>query len=220
MSAGKLFRIPGLRDRVAVRGLSCAAISRNPVTPPITASVRLGLATVVAALVAAGVGGRAGAGGGAWAADLAPAETCAATEDPAAALAVKKRAILCLVNWARRRHGRRALAPSRPLRRAAFEKGIKVASCGVLTHAPCGTDPLAEVRQTGFRFGLFGENLWGGPWGVCARAVVAGWLASPPHRENLLRPAFRLFGSGLVHAPGFLGNADGAVWVTTFGARS
>ena len=33
------------------------------------------------------------------------------------------------------------------------------------------------------------------------------------------RPGFRLLGAGLVHAPGFLGNSDGAVWVTTFGTR-
>jgi uncharacterized protein YkwD len=190
------------------------------VTPPITASVRLGLATLAAALIAASFGARAGAGAGDWAADLAPAGTCTASEDAAASLAVKRKSILCLVNWARRRHGTRPLAPSRPLRRAAVEKGRKVASCGVLTHAPCGTDPLAEVRGTGVHFGLFGENLWGGPWGVNAQGVVAGWLASPPHRANLLRPGFRLFGSGLVHAPGFLGNPDGAVWVTTFGARS
>jgi uncharacterized protein YkwD len=194
-------------------------LSENLVTPPITASVRLGLATVLAALVAAGLGGRAGAGAAEWTADLAPAGTCTASEDAGAALAVKRHAILCLVNWARRRHHRRALAPSRLLREAAVEKGRKVAECGVLTHAPCGTNPLAEVRQTGFRFGLFGENIWAGPWAYTARGVVAGWLASPPHRENLLRRGFRLLGAGLVHAPGFLGNPDGGVWVTTFGTR-
>jgi uncharacterized protein YkwD len=189
------------------------------VAPPFTAPVRLGLAAVVAALVAASFGARAGAGAPEWVADLAPSGTCAASEDPGASLVVKRQAIVCLVNWARSRHGRHALAPSRPLRRAAVEKGRRVASCGVLTHAPCGTDPLAEVRQTGFRFGLFGENLWAGPWGVSARGVVEGWLGSPPHRANLLRPGFRLLGAGLVRAPGFLGNADGAVWVTTFGTR-
>jgi uncharacterized protein YkwD len=194
-------------------------LSENLVTPPITASVRLGLATVLAALVAAGLGGRAGAGAAEWTADLAPAGMCTASEDAGAALAVKRHAILCLVNWARRRHHRRALAPSRLLREAAVEKGRKVAECGVLTHAPCGTNPLAEVRQTGFRFGLFGENIWAGPWAYTARGVVAGWLASPPHHENLLRRGFRLLGAGLVHAPGFLGNPDGGVWVTTFGTR-
>ena len=187
--------------------------------PPITASVRLGVATFVAALVAAGLGGRAGAGQGEWAADLAPAGTCTASEDAGVPLVAKRSAILCLVNWARARHRMRALAPSRPLRRAALEKGRKVASCGVLTHAPCGTDPLAEVRSTGFRFGLFGENIWAGPWGVSARGIVAGWLASPPHRANVLRRGYRLLGAGAVHAPGFLGDADGAVWVTTFGTR-
>jgi uncharacterized protein YkwD len=145
--------------------------------------------------------------------------TCAAAEDPNATLAVKRTAIVCLVNWARARHRLRGLAPFRPLRRAALEKGRRVASCGQLTHAPCGTDPLAEVHATGVRFSLFGENIWAGPWGESARGVVSGWLASPPHRANLLGRRYRLFGAGLVHAPGFLGNADGAVWVATFGSR-
>jgi Cysteine-rich secretory protein family len=187
--------------------------------PPTTALVRFCVATVAAVLVAAGLGGRATGGAGAWTADLAPVGTCAASESAGASLRVKRGAIACLVNWARQRHGRRSLAPSRPLRHAAVEKGRRVASCHVLTHAPCGSDPLAEVRATGFRFSLFGENIWAGPWGANAREVVSGWLASPRHRANLLRPAFRLFGAGLVHAPGMLGNVDGAVWVTTFAAR-
>jgi uncharacterized protein YkwD len=187
------------------------------VTPPTTASVRLGIATFAAALAAATCGGRATATD--WAAELAPSGTCASSEDPGAALAVKRNAIVCLVNWARRHHGLRALAPSRPLRRAAYEKGRRVASCGELSHAPCGSDPLAEVRATGFPYSTFGENIWVGPRGVSAREIVSGWLASPSHRANLLRPGFRLFGAGLVHAPGLLGNPDGAIWVATFASR-
>jgi len=186
---------------------------------PITASVRLACVTVAAALVAAALVGHAGAGAPDWSADLAPSGTCADADSAAAALPVKRRAVTCLVNWARARHRRHALAPSRPLREAALLKGRRVASCGVLTHAPCGTDPLAEVRETGLRFVRFGENLWGGPIDVSARGVVAGWLASPPHRAVLLQSGFRMFGADLVSAPGFLGNPDGAVWVATFAAR-
>jgi uncharacterized protein YkwD len=174
---------------------------------------------LVAAFLAATLGGRASAVPDDWSADLAPVGACAASEDPAARLTVKRKAIVCLVNWARRHHSRRSLELSRPLRRAAVLKGRRVASCRQLTHAPCGSDPLAEMRATGFPFSSFGENIWAGPWGVSARGVVAGWLASPPHRANLLRSGFRLFGAGLVHAPGFLGNADGAVWVATFASR-
>jgi uncharacterized protein YkwD len=187
------------------------------VTPPITASVRLGIATFAAALAAATCGGRATATD--WAAELAPSRTCASSEDPGAALAVKRNAIVCLVNWARRHHGLRALASSRPLRRAAYQKGRRVASCRELSHAPCGSDPLEEVRATGIPYSIFGENIWAGPLGVSARVIVSGWLASPSHRANLLRPSFRLFGAGLVYAPGFLGNPDGAIWVATFASR-
>jgi uncharacterized protein YkwD len=188
-------------------------------TPPTTASVRLGLAALAAAFLAATLGGRASANVPNWEADLAPVGACPSAEDQAASPAVKREAIVCLVNWARRQHGRRSLSPSRPLRRAAVLKGRRVASCGKLTHSPCGSDPLAEMRATGFPYSLFGENIWAGPWGVEARGVVAGWLASPPHRANLLRPGFRFFGAGLAHAPGFLGNPDGVVWVATFAAR-
>ena len=187
---------------------------------PIAASVRLALVTIVAAFVAASSVGPAGAGAPAdWSADLAPSGTCADGDAAAAPLALKRRAITCLVNWARSRHGRHALAPSRPLREAAVLKGRRVASCGVLTHAPCGTDPLAELHATGLHVLLFGENLWTGPIDMSARGVVGGWLASPPHRAVLLRSGFRIFGAGLVSAPGFLGNPDGAVWVATFAAR-
>ena len=94
-----------------------------------------------------------------------------------------------------------------------------MAACGQLTHSPCGTDPLAEVRATGFPYYLFGENIWAGPEDVSARGVVAGWLASPEHRAILLQSGFRFFGAGLAAAPGFLGNPDGAVWVATFASR-
>jgi uncharacterized protein YkwD len=180
----------------------------------------LAFVALVAAVAMATLGERAAAAGSeGWTADLAPSGTCTNADDAAAALRDKRRAITCLVNWARARHRRHALAPSRPLRRAAVLKGRRVASCGTVTHAPCGSDPLAEVRETGFPFSRFGENIWAGPMDVSARGIVAGWLASPTHRTVLLQAGFRLFGAGLVAAPGFLGNPDGAVWVATFASR-
>jgi uncharacterized protein YkwD len=117
------------------------------------------------------------------------------------------------VNWARRQAGARSLAPSRSLRHAAAAKGLKVIRCGRLTHAPCGSDPLAPLRASGYPYASFGENLLLGPRGeLTARQVVAAWLESPSHRSNVLRPGFRNLGAALV------GKGDGAVWVTTFGS--
>ena len=189
-------------------------------TSPIPASVRCAFVIATVVFAAATVMARTSAAStDSWNADLAPTGVCANADDAVASAPAKRHAITCLVNWARARHTAHALAPSRPLRKAALLKGRRVASCGVLTHAPCGSDPLAEVRATGFPFSVFGEDLWAGPMNESARGVVAGWLASPSHRAILLRPGFRFFGAGLASAPGFLGNPDGAVWVATFASR-
>jgi uncharacterized protein YkwD len=56
-----------------------------------------------------------------------------------------------------------------------------------------------------------------GVWGqVSARDVVAAWLGSPPHRANLLRPAFRHLGAARVRVSGLFGTGTAAVWVATF----
>ena len=41
---------------------------------------------------------------------------------------------------------------------------------------------------------LFAENLFWGSGVTSANAAVAGWLASPPHRVNLLDPHLRRIG--------------------------
>jgi uncharacterized protein YkwD len=41
---------------------------------------------------------------------------------------------------------------------------------------------------------VFAENLYWGSGVASAHAAVAGWLASPPHRQNLLDPQLRRVG--------------------------
>jgi uncharacterized protein YkwD len=178
---------------------------------PKAASVRLGFAAFVAASGVALLVAVPARTAEPWSAYVAPIGTCAGAEDPGATAVVQRRAITCLVNWARNRAGSRSLLPSRSLRRAAAVKGLKVIRCGRLTHAPCGSDPLAPLRASGYPYASFGENLLLGPRGqLTARQVVAAWLESPPHRANVLRPGFRNLGAALV------GKQEGAVWVTTF----
>jgi uncharacterized protein YkwD len=181
------------------------------------ASVRLGLTATVGICAGASLGvSQADAAGQAWRTYLAPVTACAHADDPSTSAAVQQRAIVCLINWARRRDGETVLATPHLLQRAAAVKGRRVASCGEATHAPCGSEPVAALRGTGYRYASFGENLWVGPWGFTARQIVAAWLESPPHRANVLHRGFRHFGVALVHAPGVLGNEAGAVWVVTF----
>jgi uncharacterized protein YkwD len=133
--------------------------------------------------------------------------------------AVQRRALGCLLNWARAQDGRGRLGLSRSLDRAAALKGRRIVACNVLSHAPCGGDPTAQLRAAGYRYARFGENLFVGPWGeVSARDVAAAWLRSPAHRANVLRGDFRDVGAAVVRASGLMDGGDAAVWVVAFGS--
>ncbi len=150
---------------------------------------------------------------------LAPASVCPGADDAAASPAVQRRAVGCLVNWARRHDRRLSLRQPASLQRAALLKGRQVVACTAFSHTPCGAGPAAAVKAAGYRFSSYGENLFFGPWGqVTPRQVVAAWLASPPHRANILRPIFRDFGATFVRASGFDPGGDSVVWVAAFGS--
>ncbi len=187
---------------------------------PVTAAapVRIGLtALLFAALAAFVVVGSANGGGRAWSAYLAPASACAGSTDRAASPAVQRRAVTCLVNWARAQDRRGRLAQSSSLERAAGLKGHKVVSCGQISHTPCGSDLTAPLRTAGYRYSTFGENLFVGSVGsASAHDVVSAWLQSPGHRANVLGAGFRDIGTALVRADSLLGDGQAVVWIAAF----
>jgi uncharacterized protein YkwD len=185
------------------------------------APARLGLTAVFLAVGAALLFAGTADGGSRWSSVyLAPADACQGAADPTASAAEQRRAVACLINWARKREGHVRLSPSSSLDRAAGLKGKKVASCGQFSHTPCGSDLTAPLEASGYPYASFGENLFAGPWGrVSARDVVAAWLDSEGHRENLLRASFRDLGVAFVRADGLLGSGAEVVWVTTLGSK-
>jgi uncharacterized protein YkwD len=127
------------------------------------------------------------------------------------------RAVACLVNWARARDRRSRLVRRSALQRAAALKGLRVAACGQFSHTPCGEAVTSGVNAAGYRYATFGENLFAGSWGqVTPREVVSAWLASPPHRANILGGQFRHVGAAPVRANGLLDGTDAVVWTATF----
>jgi uncharacterized protein YkwD len=183
----------------------------------LSARFRLLIAVLALAALASVAAGSAAAARAATGSLLAPSGACAGADDARASSAAQERAIVCLVNWARRKAERRTLASAPKLERASVLKGKVVVSCGQLSHSPCGNDPAASVKAAGYRYAWFGENLWFGTWGAfSARQVMQSWLASPGHRANILRPAFRHFGLARVRARGVFGEESTAVWVATF----
>jgi uncharacterized protein YkwD len=72
------------------------------------------------------------------------------------------------------------------------------------------------MLQFNVRMSTAGENLaWGTGSQGSARALVAAWLASPPHRANLLEPSFTRVGVGELVGP-FQGLSGAHVVTTDF----
>jgi uncharacterized protein YkwD len=65
-------------------------------------------------------------------------------------------------------------------------------SCAWAAHLAAVNGGLSHSANGG-GFGWWGENVASG-YGS-ASAVVNGWMGSPPHRENILRPQFTVMGS-------------------------
>jgi uncharacterized protein YkwD len=59
----------------------------------------------------------------------------------------------------------------------------------------------------GTSFSTVGENLLTGPGSMSAGAMEAAWMASPPHRGNIMNGAYTAAGVGMATS------GDGAVWV-------
>jgi uncharacterized protein YkwD len=132
------------------------------------------------------------------------------------------------INRLRRAHGLGALRSSRLLARAASAHAVWLATAGSFTHDwPAGTPfshwILGFYPATGYGSWTAGENLlWRSP-DVTAAQALALWLASPPHRLNLLTSSWRELGVAVVRADGASGvyptGEPVFVVATEFGAR-
>jgi uncharacterized protein YkwD len=169
--------------------------------------------TVVAALAAPAL---ASACAGA---DVAPSSTNVATA---------RAATLCLLNEQRKAHGLGRLRAHRMLQNAAQNYAGQMVKGRFFDHvSPTGSTLEQRIRQnTRYLAGALryeiGENIaWG--QGVLAqpRAIVAAWMASPGHRANILRAAFREIGIGIAPGAPIAGlSGDPAVTYTNeFGTR-
>jgi uncharacterized protein YkwD len=91
---------------------------------------------------------------------------------------------------------------------AAAEHVVDMAQHDYFEHVDLsGHSPADRVRATGYRYTLVGENIAYGP--ATADEVVAGWLHSPGHCENIMDPRF--VEMGLAYAPG-QGSRHGLYW--------
>lgn len=153
---------------------------------------------------------------------LAPRTVCHGQVATAAPQAVQLRAMRCLINWARRHGGRSALRANADLERSAGLRAGDIVRCQSFSHTPCGQAFIAVFQLVGYFVGTasVGENLaWGQGRFGSARTAMAGWLASPEHRQILFGADWRDLGVARVRATSFLGRPNVTVWVAQFGHR-
>ena len=100
------------------------------------------------------------------------------------------------LNRARAEQGLPAVAPSPALTGAAVAQARYTASTGRVTHrSPGGGNAKDRVEARGYDACMTAENLAARQ--PDAASVSAGWLASPGHRNNMLRPEATHYGAGV-----------------------
>lgn len=132
---------------------------------------------------------------------------------------VIRRAVTCLINDQRIRHGLPILHGSGRLNNAAQHWADAMVGFGTLTH---GTNLGARISSTGFAWSTVGEDIGSG-YGT-PRQIVRAWMHSTVHCQIILDPSFRDVGTGVSRHP-IRGYARrGATWTEDFalprGARA
>lgn len=132
-------------------------------------------------------------------------------EQPAS-VSNEETALLEQVNRERAKAGQQPLKLSARLTVVARGHSYDMAIRHYFSHdSPNGGGPADRIRGAGLAYERIAENIYMEKFpdvsGMPERAVKA-WLASPPHRENMLSPAFRETGIGLARS------SDGETYVT------
>ena len=113
-------------------------------------------------------------------------------------------AIIRAMNAVRASSGVGPLRFGRALTRAARSHSVDMARRGYFDHGPF----VQRLRRFGVHAPYIGENLASGTSPLGPAAIVQMWIASPPHRQNLLDPAFRRIGVGVAGGSTKLVTAD------------
>lgn len=140
-----------------------------------------------------------------------------------------ERAVISQINAARRARGLSPLSLRPRLARAAASHGADMVRHGYFQHSWSNGAPFDRwIRRfwpgcAGCSWSV-GENLYWRFPNPTAAQVVAGWLNSPPHRRNLLRPGWRGIGVSAVLTldpfGAFAGVPSAMVVAAEFGRRS
>ena len=138
-----------------------------------------------------------------------------------------EKGVLAEINTLRASHQLAPLRLNVRLGAAADAHSLAMARRGFFAHESADGSAFWKRVQRfysdrGFARWSVGENLlWSSP-SLDAADALEMWLASPPHRKNLLSPAWREIGLSAVRvaaAPGVFGGRETTIVTADFGAR-
>jgi uncharacterized protein YkwD len=138
-------------------------------------------------------------------------------------LATVAEATLCLLNGERADRGLATLRFDSRLQRVALAHGSDMVRHLYFSHSGRdGSQPSERIRASGYLTNggrwRVGENLaWGTGELASPKAIMAAWMNSAGHRANILQPAYREVGFGVLAGNPASRDSGGATFVTEFG---
>ncbi|MEU6815365.1 CAP domain-containing protein [Streptomyces sp. NPDC046860] len=138
-----------------------------------------------------------------------PATTAApSTPQPAATASGEVARIVELVNAERAKVGCSPVKLNSTLSKAAQDHSADMAAHNTMSHTGSdGSDPGSRITAAGYQWSAYGENV---AYGYSTpEQVMAGWMNSSGHRENILNCSFKEIGVGLAQ--------PGSYWTQDFG---
>jgi len=127
----------------------------------------------------------------------------------------EEKLMLDSVNAERARESLDALTWCPALARSATEHSIDMAAQNYFEHESLdGREVSDRAEAQGYDYRTVGENIAVGQRDV--EEVMQGWMDSPGHRENILRPEYTHLGSGV--ATGDFKGQQSIYWTQNFGA--
>ncbi len=130
-------------------------------------------------------------------------------------LTAEEQEMLDLVNEERTRESLAPVTWCPALARSATDHSQDMALKNYFEHESLdGREVADRAKSQGYDFQTVGENIAVGQRDVAE--VMQGWMKSPGHRENILRPQFTHLGSGV--ATGDFKGQESIYWTQNFGA--
>ncbi|MFI9390076.1 CAP domain-containing protein [Streptomyces bauhiniae] len=130
------------------------------------------------------------------------------TPQPAATASGDVARVVELVNAERAKVGCSPVELNSTLTKAAQDHSADMAAHNTMSHTGSdGSDPGSRITAAGYQWSAYGENVAYGY--ATPEQVMAGWMDSPGHRENILNCSYKEIGVGLAQ--------PGSYWTQDFG---